>query len=50
MRTYQNLNMSTRYVIKISTHNYKINKTHYRNCFVLNDKKLITITKAVIKI
>jgi len=50
MRTYQNLNMSTRYVIKMSTHNYKINKTHYHNCFVLNDKKLITITKAVIKI
>jgi hypothetical protein len=47
MRTYQNLILSKVHVISRSAGNYKINKTRYHKCFFSNDKKLITITKAV---
>ena len=48
MRSYKNLIVLKVHLIGRSTRNYKINKTHYHNCFISNDKKLITNTKAVI--
>ena len=48
MRTYQNLILSKVHVISTTALNYKVNKTRYHNCFFSNDKKLITIIKAVI--